>query len=158
MFREGALLVLSYWGYIKRLWPFLLQLGWFGKDPLNHPIIGSFSKYLVYCISMYIHVQMGEHYTLSLSGSSLRNRSGEIAYPCLWLWLLQGVPKHWIHFVFCHFLEFWSTYRGTSDLFFNSPGNWHLSFRNWHFATTQSPKNNFGVTGSNFDLNYLSNF
>ena len=30
--------------------------------------------------------------------------------------VLTGVPKHWAHFVFCHFLGFWSTYRGTSDL------------------------------------------
>ena len=27
---------------------------------------------------------------------------------------------------------------------------------NWHFAITQSLKTNFGVTGANFDLNYLS--
>ena len=31
--------------------------------------------------------------------------------------VLTGVPKHWAHFVFCHFLGFWSTYRGTSDHF-----------------------------------------
>ena len=30
---------------------------------------------------------------------------------------VQGVPQYWIHFVFCHFLGFWSTYRGTSDLY-----------------------------------------
>ena len=65
--------------------------------------------------------------------------------------------------------------------FFNSPGNllhyshknfenwfrnswdnwgqsWHPSFWNWYFAFTQSQKNNFGVTGATFDLNYLSYF
>ena len=31
-------------------------------------------------------------------------------------------------------------------------------FWNWHFAITQHPKNNFGVAGANFDLNYLSYF
>ena len=31
--------------------------------------------------------------------------------------VLQGVPYYWAHFVFCHFLGFWSTYRGTSDLY-----------------------------------------
>ena len=36
--------------------------------------------------------------------------------------------------------------------------SWHPSFRNWHFAITQSPKNNFSVTGAIFDLNYLSYF
>ena len=31
---------------------------------------------------------------------------------------LQGVPKHWAHFVFViFFLGFWITYRGTSDLY-----------------------------------------
>ena len=36
----------------------------------------------------------------------------------VWKWsLLQGVPQYWAHFVFCHFLRFWSTYRGTSDLY-----------------------------------------
>ena len=23
---------------------------------------------------------------------------------------IQGVPQYWAHFVFCHFLGFWSTY------------------------------------------------
>ena len=73
---------------------------------------------------------------------------------------IQGVPKHWTHFVFCHFLGIWSMHRGT---FFNRPGNllhnshknfenwfwnswdnwgqsWHLSLENWHFAITQSKK------------------
>ena len=31
-------------------------------------------------------------------------------------------------------------------------------FRNWHSAITQRQKNNFYVTGSNFDLNFLSYF
>ena len=31
--------------------------------------------------------------------------------------LIQGVPYCWAHFVFCHFLGFWSTYRQTSDLY-----------------------------------------
>ena len=30
---------------------------------------------------------------------------------------LQGVPYYWAHFVFCYFLGFWCTYRGTSDLY-----------------------------------------
>ena len=31
---------------------------------------------------------------------------------------IQGVPQYWAHFVFfCHFLEFWGTYRGTFDLY-----------------------------------------
>ena len=30
---------------------------------------------------------------------------------------IQGVPQYCFHFVFCHFLGFWSTYRGTSDLY-----------------------------------------
>ena len=30
---------------------------------------------------------------------------------------IQGVPQYWAHFPFCHFLGFWSTYRGTSDLY-----------------------------------------
>ena len=28
-----------------------------------------------------------------------------------------SVPQYWFHFVFCHFLGFWSTYRGASDLY-----------------------------------------
>ena len=31
--------------------------------------------------------------------------------------IIQGVPYYWAHFVFCNFLGFWSTYRGTSDLY-----------------------------------------
>ena len=30
---------------------------------------------------------------------------------------LPGVPQYWLHFVFCYYLGFWSTYRGSSDLF-----------------------------------------
>ena len=35
---------------------------------------------------------------------------------------------------------------------------WHLSFRSWHFTIPQGQKNNFGVVGGNFDVNYLSYF
>ena len=80
---------------------------------------------------------------------------------------------------FCHFLGFWSTYRGTSDLYSTAleicyviatrilkidleiaeifevkVGTRHLEID--IFAITQSPKNNFGVTGANFDRNYFS--
>ena len=36
---------------------------------------------------------------------------------CLTMVIIQGVPQYCFHFVFCHFLGFWSTYRGTSDLY-----------------------------------------
>ena len=35
---------------------------------------------------------------------------------------IQGVPQYWAHFPFCHFLGFWSTYRGTSDLYLKALG------------------------------------
>ena len=35
---------------------------------------------------------------------------------------------------------------------------WHLSFRSWHFTIPQRQKNNFGVVGVNFNVNYLSYF
>jgi len=35
----------------------------------------------------------------------------------LLLYIIQGVPQYWIHFVFCHFPTLWSTHRGTSDPF-----------------------------------------
>ena len=90
---------------------------------------------------------------------------------------LPGVPQYWLHFVFCHFLGFWSTYRRTFDLFSTAleicyilatkilkidleiaeiikvkVGTRHLEIDN--FAIAHSQKNNFGVAGANFDSNF----
>ena len=35
---------------------------------------------------------------------------------------------------------------------------WHLSFTGWHFTIPQGQKNNFGVVGGKFDVNYFSYF
>ena len=114
--------------------------------------------------------------------SSLQTHSGHdnrvsLIQAFLWdkgaLFYTTGCPISKFPLCFCHFLGFWSTYRET---FFNSPGNflhdsfknfenwfrisldiwgqsWHPSFRNWHFTITMRQKNNFSVTGRNFDLN-----
>ena len=96
-------------------------------------------------------------------------------------WLHTGCPISKFPLCFCHFLGFWSTYRGTSDLYSTALEICYMigtrilkidleiaeiievkvgtrQFWNWHFAITQHPKNNFGVAGANFDLNYLSYF
>ena len=95
--------------------------------------------------------------------------------------VLTGVPKHWAHFVFCHFLGFLSTYRGTSDLPLTAleicymiaksilkidliiaviieikVGTHHLEID--ILLLHRIKKNDFGVTGANFDLNYFSYF
>ena len=91
---------------------------------------------------------------------------------------VQGVPK--VRLCFCHFLGFWSTYRGTSYLYSTAleicymiatrifkfdleiaeiievkVGTRHLEI---NILLLQSQKNNFGITRANFDLNYISYF
>ena len=67
-------------------------------------------------------------------------------------WPLINSPGNLLHDSHKNF-ENW--FRNSWD---NWHQSWHPSFRNWHFAISQSQKNNFGVTGANFDLNYLSYF
>ena len=67
-------------------------------------------------------------------------------------WPLFNSPWNLLHNSHMNF-ENW--FRNSLD---NWHQSWHPSFWNWHFAITQSEKSNFGVTGANFDLNYLSYF
>ena len=67
-------------------------------------------------------------------------------------WPLFNSPWNLLHNSHMNF-ENW--FRNSLD---NWHQSWHPSFWNWHFAITESQKSNFGVTGANFDLNYLSCF
>ena len=94
---------------------------------------------------------------------------------------LQGVPQYCFHFVFCHFLGFWSSYRGTSDLYSTALEICYIiatkilkivleiaeiievkvGTRNTKitFLTLRNSKMSISkLTGANFDLNYLSYF
>ena len=74
--------------------------------------------------------------------------------------LYQNTKLWWVLKNSGNLLSYWhqnfkNRWRNSWD---NWHQRWHLSFKSWHFTIPQGQKNNFGVVGGNFDVNYLSYF